>query len=115
MILEDVIEALERNVREVNDNATFIVQKYSVPCRLASFTKFTYILWYIDTLRNKEFPIIRLINTSRVTSEEERNKEVREIEIQFITSIFRYIMGEKFKLILGGSYDGDESISNLDN
>lgn len=29
--------------------------------------------------------------------------------------IFKFIRGEKFKLILGGSYDGDELVPNSGN
>ena len=115
MIMEEFIAALESYVRTINENAIFVLQKETEPCKFKAYRKLRYTLWYIDRLRNKRFPIYTIQNTSRVTTPEEEEMVIKETNHKFMADIFKFIRGEKFKLILGGSYEGDESVSNIDN
>jgi len=115
MIMEDFVAALESYVRTINDNAIFVLQKETEPCKFKAYKKFRYTLWYIDKLRNKRFPIYVIQDTSRVTTPEEEEMVINNINHKFMTDIFKFINGEEFKLILGGSYEGDESVPNIDN
>lgn len=113
--MEDFVTALERYTRIINDKAMFILQKEVEPCKFKAYKRITYTLWYIDKLRDKRFPIYSIQDTFRITSPEEENAFIRQLNLKFMEDIFKFIRGEKFKLILGGSYDGDELIPNLDN
>lgn len=113
--MEDFITALENYVRPINDKAMFILQKEFEPCSFKAFKKIKYTLWYIDKLRDKRFPIYTIQSTLRVTSPEEEEIAIREVNLKFMTDIFKFIRGEKFKFILGGSYDADEPVLDLDN
>lgn len=115
MTMEDFIAALESYVRTINENAIFVLQKEIEPCKFKAYKKFRYTLWYIDKLRNKRFPIYTIQVTSRVTTPEEEEIAMRDIHHKFMADIFKFIRGEEFKLILGGSYEGDELVSNIDN
>ena len=115
MTMEDFVIALEKYVRTVNSNAVFVLQKEVEPCRLKVYKKFRYTLWYIDKSRDKRFPIYTIQSTFRITSSEEEEIATREVNLKFMADIFKFIRGEEFKLILGGSYDGDESVSDIDN
>ena len=110
MTMEDFVIALEKYVRTVNNNAVFVLQKEVEPCRLKVYKKFRYTLWYIDKSRDKRFPIYTTQVVERVTTPEEEDLIIKGLNIKFMEDLFKYIRGEKFKLILGGSYDGDESI-----
>lgn len=113
--MEDFITALENYVRPINDRAMFILQKEYEPCTFKAYKKLRYTLWYIDKSRDKRFPIYTIQNTSRVTSPEEEELVTRQTNLKFMEDIFKFIRGEKFKLILGGSYDGDELVPNSGN
>lgn len=115
MTIEDTITALEKYTRKVNPAAVFVLQKEAELCKFKAYKRFRYTLWYIDKLRNKNFPIYTLQNVARITSAEEEEAVVKQLEMEFMTFLFEYIRGEKFNLILGGSYEGDECISNIDN
>lgn len=115
MVIEDVVEALERNVRAINESATFVLQKEIEPCSFKAFKKYRHTLWYIDRSRKEKFRVFTIQKVCRVTSEQEEKAELRELELQFMTFLFDYVRGEKFKLILGGSYEGDEQILDSDN
>ena len=115
MTMEDFVIALEKYVRTVNNNAVFVLQKEVEPCRLKVYKKFRYTLWYIDRYRDKRFPIYTTQVVERVTTPEEEDLIIKGLNIKFMEDLFKYIRGEKFKLILGGSYDGDESVSDIDN
>lgn len=110
MIMEDFVIALEKYVRTVNYNAVFVFQKEVEPCKFKAYKKFRYTLWYIDRSRGKKFPIYTIQAIERVTTPQEEDLITKELNIKFMEDLFKYIRGEKFKLILGGSYDGDESI-----
>lgn len=110
MMIEEFAAALESYVRTINDNVIFVLQKEIEPCKFKAYKKFRYTLWYIDKLRNKRFPIYTTQSTSRVTTPEEEETVINDINHKFMADIFKFIRGEKFKLILGGIYDGDESI-----
>ena len=110
MTMEDFVTALERYVKAVNNNAVFILQKEVEPCKFKVYKKFKYTLWYMDRSRDKKFPIYTIQTVNRVTSQEEESVAIKDLNIKFMEDLFKYIRGEKFKLILGGSYDGDESI-----
>ncbi len=113
--MEDFITALENYVRPINNKAMFIFQKEIEPCSFKAFKKFRYTLWYIDKSRDKRFPIYTIQSTFRITSPEEEEIAAREINLKFMTDMFKFIRGEEFKLILGGSYDGNELVSNSSN
>lgn len=113
--MEDFVTALERYTRTINDKAMFVLQKEAEPCKFKAYKKFRYTLWYIDRSRDKRFPILMIQSTSRVTSPEEEEAVLRELHLKFMENIFKFIRGEEFKLILGGSYDGDELVPNLGN
>lgn len=113
-MMEDFVTALERYTRTINDKAMFVLQKEVESCKFKAYKRFKYTLWYIDKSRDKRFPIYCIQDTCRVTSPEEEEAVIQSINLKFMTDIFKFIRGEEFKLILGGSY-GDESISNLDN
>lgn len=110
MTMEDFIVALEKYVRTVNYNAVFVLQKEVEPCKFKAYKKFRYTLWYIDRSRDKRFPIYNIEAVERITTPEEEDLIIKELNIKFMEDLFKYIRGEKFKLILGGSYDGNESI-----
>lgn len=113
--MEDFITALENYVRAINNNAVFVLQKETELCKFKAFKKFRYALWYIDKLRDKRFPIYTIQSITRVTSPEEEEAAIKRINIKFMTDILKFIREEKFKLILGGSYDEDELVSDIDN
>lgn len=115
MTIEEFVAALESYVRVINNNAIFVLQKEIEPCKFKAYKKFRYTLWYIDKLRNKRFPIYTIQNTFRVTTPEEEELVIKDINHKFMVDIFKFIRGEEFKLILGGSYDRDESVSDIDN
>ena len=115
MTIEEFVAALESYVRTINDNAIFILQKETEPCKFKAYKKLRYTLWYLDKLRNKRFPIYTIQNTSRITSPEEEDAVIKKINRKIMFDMFKFIRGEEFKLILGGSYDGDESVSDIDN
>ena len=115
MTIEEFVTALESYVRTINENAILILQKETEPCKFKAYKKLRYTLWYIDKLRDKRFPIYIIQSTSRVTTPEEEEIFINDINHKFMADIFKFIRGEEFKLILGGSYDGDESISDIDN
>lgn len=110
MTIEKVVEALETATRKINPNALLILQREVEHCRFKIFKRFTYTLWYIDKLRDKKFRLITLNKTERVPSEEEEKIIVDNLETYFTTYLFEYVRGEKYQMILGGSYEGDESI-----
>lgn len=110
MIMEDFVIALEKFVRTVNGNAVFVLQKEVEPCKFKAYKKFKHTLWYIDRFRDKRFPIYTIQAVERVVTPEEEDLIIKKLNIKFMEDLFKYIRGEKFKLILGGSYDGDESI-----
>lgn len=113
--MEDFVTALERYTRTINDKAMFILQKEVEACKFKAYKKFKYTLWYIDKSRDKRFPILIAQDTSRVTSPEEEEVVLRQLNLKFMEDIFKFVRGEEFKFILGGSYDGDELVSNLVN
>lgn len=113
--MEDFVAALENYVRTMNDKAMFILQKETEPCRFKVFKRFRYILWYIDKSKDKKFPIYIIQNTSRITSPEEEAAVIKELNLKFMTDIFKFIRKEEFKLILDGNYHGNELVSNIDN
>lgn len=112
--MEDFVTAIENYTRTINNSAMFVLQKETEPCKFKAYKKFKYTLWYIDKSRDKRFPIYVIQNTARVTSPEEEEIVIRDINLKFMADVFKFIRGEEFKLILGGSY-GNESIPNLDN
>lgn len=113
--MEDFVTALENYTRIINDKAMFILQKEVEPCKFKAYKRINYTLWYIDKLRDKRFPIYSIQDTFRITSPEEENVFIRQLNLKFMEDIFKFIRGEKFKLILGGSYDGDEQVPDLGN
>lgn len=113
--MEEFVSALESYVRAINNNAIFVLQKEVEHCKFRAYKKFKYTLWYIDKLRNKRFPIYTIQSTSRVTTPEEEEIVIKDINHKFMADIFKFIRGEEFKLILGGSYEGDESVLDIDN
>lgn len=115
MIIEEFVAALESYVRTINENVIFVLQKETEPCKFKAYKRFKYTLWYIDRLRNKRFPIHIIQDTSRVTTPEEEERVISNINHKFMADIFKFMEGEEFKLILEGSYEGDESIPNVDN
>ena len=115
MIMEDFVTALERYTRSINDKAMFILQKENESCTFKTYKRYRYTLWYIDKSRDKRFPILTTQLTSRITSPEEEEKAIRMLDLEFMTNVFKFVKGEKFKLILGGSYDEDELVPDLDN
>ena len=115
MIIEEFVAALESYVRTINDSAIFILQRETEPCKFKAYKKLRYTLWYIDKSRDKRFPIYTIQSTFRITSSEEEETATREVNLKFMADIFEFIRGEKFKLILGGSYDVDELVPDLDN
>lgn len=112
MTIEDVIYALEVYTREINDKAMFILQKEVEPQSFKAYKKYLYTLWYIDRSRDKRFPITSVSLVSRVTSPEEEQEALKKVETQLMQYIFKLMRSETFNLILGGSYDGDEQVSD---
>ena len=115
MTIEEFVVVLEQYVRTINDKVIFILQKEIEPCKFKAYKKFKYTLWYLDRLRDKKFPIYTIQNTSRITSPEEEYAVIKKINRKIMFDMFKFIRGEEFKLILGGSYDGDELVSDIDN
>lgn len=115
MVMEDIITALENYVRLVNKEAVFVLQKEVEPCKYKAYERHRYTLWYIDKLRNKKFNIYTLQEILRVVSPEEEQNAVKQFEIKFMTELFKFVRGREFNLILGGSYEENESVSDSDN
>lgn len=113
--MEDFVLALENYVRSINDMAMFVLQKESEPCSIGAFKKLRYTLWYIDKLREKRFPIYTIQSTIRITSPEEETAYKRELDIKFMSDVFKIVRGEKFNFILGGSYDECKPILDSNN
>lgn len=114
MRIEDIITSLERFVHKLNPEAILIVQKEVEPCRMKLFKTIRYTLWLIDNCTKKKYRVIITQCVERIDSPEMEERVTREVEMQFMTTLFEYIRGEKFSLILGGSY-GDEQISDSTN
>lgn len=112
MIIEDIITSLERYVHKVNPDAVLVIQKEIEPCRLKVFKTIRYTLWLIDKLRKKKFPILVVQLVEKIDSPESEERAIRTVEMQFMTALFEFIRGEEFNLILGGSYEGDEQVSD---
>lgn len=110
MTLDDIIIALNRYIGKVNPKAVLVVQKEVTTLKMKLFKEIKYTLWYVDKLRKTKFKILLQQSVERIDSPETEENVCRENEINFMTMLFEYIRGEEFKLILGGSYEGDESV-----
>lgn len=110
MRIEDIIKSLERYIYKVNPDVFLVVQKEIEPCKMKLFKTIRYTLWLIDKYRNKH-RLITVQAVRRVDSPESEEMAIREVEMEFMTVLFEYVRGEKFNLVLGGSY-GDEQIPN---
>lgn len=115
MTLDNIIIALNRYINKVNPEAVLVIQKEVNPCKLKLFKDIKYTLWYIDKLRKAKFRVLTLQSRERIDSQDTEERVYDKLEIEFMTTLFQYIRGEEFKLILGGSYEGNESILDQTN
>lgn len=115
MTIEDVITALERVARLIDNNIVLVLQKEVEQCRIKVFKKFKYTLWYIDKSSSSRTPIYIIEKTSRIESQEDEDNIIREIETQLAEELFKHTYYKGFNYIQGDNYDGNEQLLDSDN